>query len=215
MIPGASAAVRINVLAGTRGPATRRPRPTGLLSRPPQITPPGVMPGWCAERPGAAASMAMKQNRIPAAAAPTGRSKAAIRSGTVPHRRPACLCGCVPSASARWSCRTASSASATATSRRASSGRGRSDGRGITPSGCLTSSPGRGSPAAWNEDLLQVSGATLGAAAAKERKKLHRLGDDRGVATLVLAGGRSLEVAAAPGQRSALPGPFVAATDRV
>jgi hypothetical protein len=73
----------------------------------------------------------------------------------------------------------------------------------------------RGSPAAWNEDLLQVSGAMLRAADAGERKKLHRLGDDPGVATLVLADGRSLEVAAAPGQRSALLGPFVAATDRV
>ena len=28
--------------------------PIGLLSRSPQITLPGVMPGWCAERPGAA-----------------------------------------------------------------------------------------------------------------------------------------------------------------
>ncbi len=60
-----------------------------------------------------------------------------------------------------------------------------------------------------------MSGAALGAAAAEERKKLHRLGDDPGVAALVLAGGRSLDVAAAPGQRSALLGPFVAATDRV
>ena len=73
----------------------------------------------------------------------------------------------------------------------------------------------RGSPAAWNEDLLQVSGATLRAAGAEERKKLHRLGDDPRVATLVLAEGGSLEVAAAPGQRSALLGPFVAAADRV
>ncbi len=50
-----------------------------------------------------------------------------------------------------------------------------------------------------------MSGAALGAAAAEERKKLHRLGDDLGVATLVLAEGRSLEVAATPGQRSAYP----------
>ena len=33
---------------------SRTPRPTGLLSRSPQITPSGVMPGWCAQRPGAA-----------------------------------------------------------------------------------------------------------------------------------------------------------------
>jgi len=45
----------------------------------------------------------------------------------------------------------------------------------------------RGSPAAWNEDLLKVSGATLRAADAGERKKLHRLRDDPGVATLALA----------------------------
>src|SRR6266550_2597847 len=31
--------------------------PIGLLSRSPQITLPGVMPGWCAQRPGAATSM--------------------------------------------------------------------------------------------------------------------------------------------------------------
>jgi hypothetical protein len=44
MIPGATS-VRISVLAGARGPATRTPRRTGLLSRSPQITLPGVMPG--------------------------------------------------------------------------------------------------------------------------------------------------------------------------
>src|SRR5258705_6900312 len=32
-------------------------RPVRLLSRSPQITPPGVMPGWCAEPPGAATSL--------------------------------------------------------------------------------------------------------------------------------------------------------------
>ena len=33
-----------------------------------------------------------------------------------------------------------------------------------TPSGCLMSSPGQGARAAWNEELLQVSGVTLRAA---------------------------------------------------
>ena len=42
---------------GTRGLATRTPWPAGLLSRSPRITLPGVMPGWCAERPGAATSL--------------------------------------------------------------------------------------------------------------------------------------------------------------
>ena len=66
----------------------------------------------------------------------------------------------------------------------------------------------RGSPAAWDEDLLQVSGATLRAAVPVERKKLHRLGEDPAIATLALADGGRLEVAAASEQRSALLGPF-------
>jgi hypothetical protein len=66
----------------------------------------------------------------------------------------------------------------------------------------------RGSPAAWDEDLLQVSGATLRAADPAERKKLHGLGEDPAIATLALADGGSLEVAAATEQRSALLGPF-------
>jgi len=53
----AASAARVSVLAAARGPATRTPRPTGPLSRWPQITPPGVMPGWCARRPRTAASM--------------------------------------------------------------------------------------------------------------------------------------------------------------
>jgi hypothetical protein len=47
MIAGRPGRCEINVLAGTRGPATPTPRPIGL-SRSPQITPSGVMPGWCA-----------------------------------------------------------------------------------------------------------------------------------------------------------------------
>lgn len=66
----------------------------------------------------------------------------------------------------------------------------------------------RGSPAAWNEDLLQVSSATLRAADPEERNKLHRLGAEPAIATLAVAEGETLEVAAAPEQRSALLGPF-------
>jgi hypothetical protein len=66
----------------------------------------------------------------------------------------------------------------------------------------------RGSPAAWNEDLLQVSGTTLRAPVPEERKKLHRLGEDPAIATLALVEGGTLEVAAPREQRSALPGPF-------
>ena len=51
MITGAASTVRISVLAGASAV------PIGLLSRSPQITLPRVMPGWCAERPGAATSL--------------------------------------------------------------------------------------------------------------------------------------------------------------
>ena len=40
-----------------REPAARTAQPIELSLRSPQITPPGVMPGWCAGRPGAATSM--------------------------------------------------------------------------------------------------------------------------------------------------------------
>jgi len=67
----------------------------------------------------------------------------------------------------------------------------------------------RGSPAAWNEDLVQAIDVTLRDPDAEERKKLHRLGDDFAIATLAIAEGQSLEVAAASEERSALLGPFV------
>jgi len=66
----------------------------------------------------------------------------------------------------------------------------------------------RGSPAAWNEDLVQVSRVTLRTADPEERKKLHRLGDDPAIATLAIVDGDALEVAAGPEERSALVGPF-------
>jgi len=40
-----------------------------------------------------------------------------------------------------------------------------------TPSGCLMSSPGEGARAAWNEDLLQVSGVPLRAADTGEAEE--------------------------------------------
>ena len=66
----------------------------------------------------------------------------------------------------------------------------------------------RGSPAAWNEELLWVSDLTRRAADPEERKKLHRLGDEPAIATLVAADGETVEVAAVPEQASALLGPF-------
>lgn len=71
----------------------------------------------------------------------------------------------------------------------------------------------RGSPAAWNEELLWVSDATARAADPEERKKLHRLGDEPAIATLAAADGETVEVAAAPEQASALLGPFARATE--
>ena len=69
----------------------------------------------------------------------------------------------------------------------------------------------RGSPASWNEELLWVIDATPRAADPEERKKLHRLGDEPAIATLVTADGETVDVAAAPEQVSALLGPFARA----
>ncbi len=69
----------------------------------------------------------------------------------------------------------------------------------------------RGSPAAWREDLVQVSSASVHTAEADERKSLHRIGDDPVVATLKLAEGGTLDVATAAEHRAALLGPFAAA----
>ena len=64
----------------------------------------------------------------------------------------------------------------------------------------------RGSPAAWNEDLLEVSAAGIRSADPEESKKLHRLGDDPVIATLTGADGEPLDVAVAPEQRLGAPG---------
>ncbi len=71
----------------------------------------------------------------------------------------------------------------------------------------------RGSPAAWNEELLWVRAATPRAADPEERKKLHRLGDEPAIAKLEAADAETVEVAAAPEQASALLGPFARATE--
>jgi len=69
----------------------------------------------------------------------------------------------------------------------------------------------RGSPAAWNEDLIKVSEATLRAASPEECKKLARLGNLPAIATMRLPGDASLEVATAHERGAALLGPFAAA----
>jgi hypothetical protein len=66
----------------------------------------------------------------------------------------------------------------------------------------------RGSPAAWSEGLAQVVGASVAPAAPEEMKRLHRLGDDPVVATMVTDGSTTLRVAVADGDRAALLGPF-------
>ena len=71
----------------------------------------------------------------------------------------------------------------------------------------------RGSPAAWNEGLTQVMNVTARSAQPKERKKLHRLGEQPVVAALSTADG-VLQLAAAAEHRSDLTGPFVAMANR-
>jgi len=65
----------------------------------------------------------------------------------------------------------------------------------------------RGSPAAWKEALLWVTGATVRTAGDGDHG-LHRIGDRAVVATFALAAGGSIEFAAAGEDRDALLGPF-------
>ena len=68
----------------------------------------------------------------------------------------------------------------------------------------------RGSPAAWSEGIVQVTGVTLRSPDDNERHKLRRLGDGVQIATLSSLDGESLEAATWPEDRTALVGPFVA-----
>jgi hypothetical protein len=70
----------------------------------------------------------------------------------------------------------------------------------------------RGSPAAWDEDLVQVSGVSVRAADTEEREKLHRIGRDPVVASFALVGGGTLEVASQAEDRAILVGPLSNAT---
>jgi hypothetical protein len=67
----------------------------------------------------------------------------------------------------------------------------------------------RGSPAAWKEALLWVTGATVRPADDAEQGRLHRIGDRPVIATFALAAGGSIEFAASREDRDALLGPFV------
>lgn len=72
----------------------------------------------------------------------------------------------------------------------------------------------RGSPAAWKEQLLWVTGLTTRTADPDQPrgpKGLHRLGDDPVIASLVTRDGNVVEFAAPAADRALIEGPF--ATD--
>jgi hypothetical protein len=66
----------------------------------------------------------------------------------------------------------------------------------------------RSSPAAWKELLVWVTAADARETTAGEAKKLHRLGDDKLIATLTTIGGGTIEIAARSKHRNALLGPY-------
>jgi hypothetical protein len=67
----------------------------------------------------------------------------------------------------------------------------------------------RASPASWNEDVFQVTDASLHEPVdSQTMKKLHRLGENPAVASFALNGGALIDVAARADHRSALVGPF-------
>ena len=70
----------------------------------------------------------------------------------------------------------------------------------------------RGSPAAWSEGLAHVVDVNAAAASPEERKRLHRLGDDPVIATMITDESTKLRVAVAGGHRAAVLGPFPSTT---
>jgi hypothetical protein len=74
----------------------------------------------------------------------------------------------------------------------------------------------RASPASWTEGLAHVTDASLHESVDPETmKKLHRLGDNPSVASLTLAGGAMIDVAAREDDLPTLIGPFAAQTNLV
>ena len=65
-----------------------------------------------------------------------------------------------------------------------------------------------GSTAAWRDELAWATGLATRPADEEERKKLHRLGDSPLIASLALAEGGTVEVAAKREHRAGLLGPF-------
>ena len=66
----------------------------------------------------------------------------------------------------------------------------------------------RGAPAAWKEVLVWTTGATARPADDRERKKLHRIGENPVIVTFDAQEGRILEVAARREDQARLLGPF-------
>jgi hypothetical protein len=72
----------------------------------------------------------------------------------------------------------------------------------------------RGLPAAWKEELVWGTDASVRTASGKERKKLHRIGDAPVIATLTLGEGGTIELAARAENKDALLGPYATADHR-
>lgn len=66
----------------------------------------------------------------------------------------------------------------------------------------------RGSPAAWNEEILHIVGARVDSLDPAELTKLRRLGENPTVATLMPSEGTPVRVAVASEHRAALFGPY-------
>ena len=66
----------------------------------------------------------------------------------------------------------------------------------------------RGSPAAWSEDLFEVTDARVGDLKPEELKKLHRMGEHPAVVTLSPDEGEPVRVDVDAEHREALLGPY-------
>ena len=69
-----------------------------------------------------------------------------------------------------------------------------------------------GSTAPWKSELAWTTGLATRTADGEERKKLHRLGDSPLIASLALAEGATVEIAASSEHRAGLLGPFAASS---
>jgi hypothetical protein len=70
----------------------------------------------------------------------------------------------------------------------------------------------RGLPAAWKEDLVWAEEASARPASSEERKRLHGIGDQAIVVTLMLREGETIDLAARPEHKRELLGPFAPAS---